>query len=210
MNGILRKSDFFIPGVLITLLMFPLVSLAEDNNGTEEDHNALRELKALYEKSVNTNNMELLRPVMADKFSVITFTGREFTDFGTFKTQWAKTREKMLGETGSFSVELIPQRSRIFGDTAITFGSSNNTMVTGDGDKFEFPVSWTAACRKIDGEWKIVRAHGSISPFDNPMLKSKVRSYILYTAVAGALAGLIAGWFIRGFISTRRLRKSKA
>ena len=183
------------------LLVFvsPCDLCAQDD--AEADHDALRKIRAVAEEAINNNELELLLPYLADDFSIVTYTDREFTDFDTFKTRWEKTREELL-QGGSYATDLQPQRSRILGDIAVARGNSANVLITGAGKRYEFPANWTAVLHKVDGEWKIVRAHSSLSPFDNPMLHDTVRGILLKAGgaalVGGIVIGGLAGWIVRG------------
>src|SRR5262249_36064896 len=79
--------------------------------GDEAEHAALRQFKALFEKAVNENNLELMKPHLHEPFSVVTYTDREFKDFEAFKARWQKTREELLGSGGRYSLTLDPDRS---------------------------------------------------------------------------------------------------
>jgi ketosteroid isomerase-like protein len=163
-----------------------------EGGGTEADHEALRNLKTVFENAINQNDMETIRPYLDDEFTVVTYTDREFTDFDAFKAQWVKTRKKLLGN-GSYYVELIPHRSTIYDDTAIARGDSKNLMITECGETYKFSAKWSAVCRKVDGEWKILRAHNSLDPFGNPILRRKVLKYGLILGVTAVAAGLALG-----------------
>ena len=169
------------------------------NEADHADHEALRALKAVFERAVRENQLELLKPYLDERFSIVSFTNREFSDFEAFKAQWQKTREQML-QGGTYVVELLPEHSLLYGEIALARGDSKNVLTTGAGKRFEFSSRWTVLCRKVGGEWKILRAHSSISPFDNPMLVAGVKKKVMQIAV-GALAvgvgvGGIAAWML--------------
>jgi ketosteroid isomerase-like protein len=178
---------------------------AEDE--AEADHQALRELKAVFEKAASENNLDLLKPYISENFSAVTYTDREFTDFEAFKARWQKTRDEIVGD-GSYKVTLLPERSEIYGDFAITRGDSDNVLVNGAGKEFRFTSHWTAVCRKMDGQWKIVRAHSSLDPFGNPMLVDGVRTKIWQTAGIAAVAGLLVGGVASYLVTRPRGRAS--
>jgi ketosteroid isomerase-like protein len=180
------------------------VPVFAQDDAEEAEHEALRGLKAVFEEAVNKNELDLLKPYLDKDFSVVTFTDREFTDFEKFKVRWQQTRDEML-KGGTYSIKLLPVRSQIIGDIAITKGDSENVMVTGCGEEFKFTAHWTAVCRKSDGKWKIVRGHNSLDPFGNPMLKAGVKKIVIKIAAGTAIAGLLAGLVI-GLLIGRRKR----
>jgi ketosteroid isomerase-like protein len=152
----------------------------------------LLELKREYERIVKDNDLDALRPYLDDQFSIVTFTDREFTDFEAFKARWNKTREEIL-KGGSYTLELMPERSRFIGDLAIARGNSKNVVVTGAGQRHEFQSHWTVICRKTAGQWKILRAHSSIDPFNNPVLRAGVKKVVIGVCAASLVVGLVLG-----------------
>ena len=170
------------------------VSSVAAQESDEADHQALRKLKAVFEEAASENNLDLLKPFVHEEFSAVTYTDREFVDFEAFKARWQKTRDEIVGN-GSYKVTLLPERSEIHGDFAIARGDSENILINQAGKEFRFTSHWTAVCRKVDGEWKIVRAHSSLDPFGNPMLVDGVWNKILQAAGAAALGGLV-GYFL--------------
>jgi ketosteroid isomerase-like protein len=178
-------------------------SLFAQDDPQEAEHEALRGIKAAFENAVNNNQMELIEPFLDKDFSVVTFTDREFSDFEKFKERWQKTRTEML-EGGTYSIKLVPDRSQIIGDIAITKGNSENVMINGNGQEFKFSAHWTAVCRKTDGKWRILRGHNSLDPFGNPMLKSGVKKMIIKTASVASVIGICIGLAIGTLIGRRK------
>lgn len=175
----------------------------------EADHAALREYKALFEKAASENQLDLLKPLLHEPFSVVTYTDREFTDFEAFKARWQKTRDEIVGN-GSYKVTLRPERSLIYGDMAIARGDSDNVLVTGAGNEYRFTSHWTAVFRKHDGQWKIVRVHSSLDPFGNPMIVGEVKRRMLQAGIAAAAGGLLIGGVLAYLLVRRGGRGSAA
>lgn len=196
-------------GLLVPITAFepPLYAFGPEED--EADHEALRQLKAVFEDAVNNNQLDLLKPYLHDPFSIVTYTDRNFTDFDVFKTEWQKRRDSLLAG-GSYTVELIPERSLLYGDIAITLGTSENVLVTGGGDVYRFPANWTAVCRKVDGAWKIVRTHSSMDPFGNPMILAGFRKTVIQYLIGGLVGGLVLGWISAKIFARLRSKRSAA
>jgi len=190
---------------LIAAIALPPASAQEADDA---DHQALRELKAVFEKAASENNLDLLKPHLHEPFSAVTYTDREFTDFEAFKARWQKTRDEVVGEGGSYKVTLKPQRSEIYSEWAITRGDSDNTLITGAGKDYHFTSHWTAVCRKVDGQWKIVRAHSSLDPFGNPMLVATVWQRVIQVGIGATIGGIILGALVTWFLPFKRGRKT--
>lgn len=86
----MQKSRFLSLIILFYLAFIPQTVFAEDD---EVDHDALRNIRDVYQEAANTNKLEILRPYLAPDFSVVTFTDTEFDDFEKFKAQWQTTRK---------------------------------------------------------------------------------------------------------------------
>jgi len=175
----------------------------------EADHAALREYKTLFEKAASENQLDLLKPMLHEPFSVVTYTDREFTDFETFKARWQKTRDQIVGN-GSYKVTLEPERSLIYGDLAIARGDSANVLVTAAGNEYHFTSHWTAVFRKQDGKWKVVRVHSSLDPFGNPMVVGEVKRRMMQAGVGAGVGGLLIGGILAFVLARRRGPSSSA
>jgi ketosteroid isomerase-like protein len=175
---------------------------ADPTQGNEADHAALREYKALFEKAASSGELDLLRPMLHQPFSVVTYTDREFTDFEAFKARWLKTRAEIVGD-GSYKVTLRPERSEIYGDMAIARGDSDNILVTAAGNEYRFTSRWTAVFRKQDGTWKVVRVHSSLDPFGNPIVLGEAKRRITQVGLAAGIGGLALGALAALFFARR-------
>lgn len=176
--------------------------LAEEER--HEDHEALRRLRDLFQDAAARNDLDLLKPHLAPDFSIVTFMDREFLDFDSFKAQWQKTRAALLGEEGSYRVQLNPEYSTLIDDIALCRGNSSNVLVNSEGQTFTFGAHWSVVCRKIDGQWKIVRGHNSLDPFRNPMLEHGVRKLVVRSSLAAFAGGAVAGAALLAVVRRRR------
>lgn len=178
------------------ILLQTAVLSAAGTDAEEADHEALRDLKRIFEEAVNQNQLDLLKPHLSEDFSAVTYTNREFTDFEAFKVQWQKTRETLL-RGGTYRVKLLPERSQLMGEFAIAKGNSENVLVTGGGNEYHFASYWTALCRKENDNWRILRAHSTLDPFGNPMLKAAVRRSTIKFVIGSLLVGFMIGWLVK-------------
>jgi ketosteroid isomerase-like protein len=201
-----RVAEAVATGLLSVLCVGLPAAMAADD-AAEADHDALRKLRAVVEQAINENRLELLKPHLAEGFSVVTYTDREFDDFDAFQKRWQQTREELLAG-GSYTTDLQPELSQLIGDIAITKGNSKNVLVTGSGNRHEFTARWTGVCEKIDGQWKIVRVHCSLDPFGNPLVRSGARQMVIRAGLIFAVLGLACGWVARMVLVRRRREPS--
>lgn len=162
----------------------------------DDDKQALRELRALYEKAVSEGDPQSLKPHLADDFTAVMVTAEEVTGHDGVLAYWEKVVE-FVGDGGSYRVSLDPDDSIIEGDIAITKGRALEQVTLKSGKSIEFTSLWTAVARKEEGTWKLVRIHAAIDPIGNPIIAYLNRAKGWLLGGGGLLLGLIAGLLIR-------------
>lgn len=172
----------------------------------EVEHEALRQLKALYERAIRDNDIGVLGPYFSNDLYGVMLTGRVVKNIDELKRYWTDIRT-LIGEGGTYTTTLKPERSVILGDVALARGSSDDVVVTSEKQEFRFSSYWTAVLRKQDGQWKVVQVQGTIDPIDNPFVREFNRRYtrrvIPVSVLGGVVLGLGAAWLLR-----RRGRRS--
>jgi hypothetical protein len=79
-----------------------------------------------------------------------------------------------------------------------------------DGDIFDFDTRWTAVMvRGDDGKWRLRAIHFGTNDLDNPVL-TKVRRTLTRYGVIGAIASLLVGLGLGGWIGRRRGHRAPA
>ncbi len=167
----------------------------------EEEREQLRGLQALFEKAVTDNNISCLKEHCDADFSYVSFSDINFSSFDEFETQWKKTREKMVGN-GKFSTKLNPEPALFIDNIAVCHGNSNNELTNSKGEQFNFTSNWTVVFKQDGDSWKILRAHNSLNPFSNPMLKKAVKD----TGIKLSLGMFILGGALGSLITFLLLR----
>jgi len=165
------------------------------------DREELRAIQKVFESSVENNAIEDIRSFVHPDFSFVSFTDKSFSSFDAFKSQWEITRKKMVG-AGSFSSQLNPEPTLFIDDIAISHGNANNTLIDAKGCRYDFTNQWTVVFKRLDGDWKVLRAHNSLDPFNNPMLvsgvKQKIVKYSVLAFIGGAVLCSISSYMILG------------
>ena len=156
----------------------------------ESEREKLRAIKSQFEEAVATNNMEVMREHAHTAFSFVSFTDRAFNDFDSFIARWQQTREEIVGQ-GNFSTTLLPEPTIFVGDIAIAYGNSDNRMHDRKGHHYQYPSHWTVVFQKDGEDWKVLRAHNSLDPFGNPMLRAGIKKAVLKYTALGFIAGIV-------------------
>lgn len=84
------------------------------------------------------------------------------------------------------------------GDTAIAYGTTNDSYVLARGLEFDLEGHWSTTLQKQDGQWVVVALHFSSNLFDNPLLNSANRLNRIF-GIAGFALGLLVMWIIGRF-----------
>jgi ketosteroid isomerase-like protein len=169
---------------LLLLLALPL-------SAQEEDKQALRDLKAVYEKAIATKDLELIKPHLASDFSAVMITADEVKDYDGIKAYWKKV-EEFIGEDGTYTVSIEPDDTIFQGDIAIAKGIAKEHVVR-KGKTIDLVTKWTAIARKEEGKWKLVRIHATIDPVNNPIISVLNKGKLWITGGVAGIAGFLIG-----------------
>ena len=182
--------------VLLVLFAFPLMA------DEEADHEALRQLRALYEKAVNEDKLDLLRPHVATPLYGVMITSKRVSSVDDMKQYWAAMK-KLMGPGSTYQVKVEPERSVFMGDFALARGTTADVVTTGNGKTYRFGTNWTAVLRRDNGVWKLVQVQGSMDPVNNEFVRTFMRDAMMKSAGAAGVLGLLIGVFA-GYLFARR------
>lgn len=179
---------------LLLLLALPLCA-------REEDKQALRDLKAVYEKAIATKDLELIKPHLASDFTAVMITADEVKDYDGIKAYWKKV-EDFIGKDGTYTVTIEPDETIFQGDIAIAKGIAKEHVVR-KGKTIGLVTKWTAIARKEEGKWKLVRIQATIDPVNNPIITALGKAKLWITGGVAAIAGLLTGLLWRRIASAK-------
>jgi hypothetical protein len=157
----------------------------------------IRELKPIYENAVSSNDIEKLRPYIAAGFHGILVTGAEARSFDDLLERNREIHD-LIGEGGSYDVELSYEPGTMFGNVAIASGAAEETVVTGSGKRFEFVSLWSANLVKEAGVWKLYRFQSTLNPVDNVFVHDTVKQTGLLVGGCALALGVLIGFALRG------------
>jgi ketosteroid isomerase-like protein len=157
----------------------------------EQDKEALRNLRGIYEKAVAERNLEPLKPFLADDFTAVMITSDAVSGYDGIVAYWKKV-EEFLGKDGTYQVTIDPDDTLFEGNIAIAKGRAKEHVVRG-GKSLDFTSQWTAVARKEGEAWKIVRIQATIDPIGNPMIATLQGYKSWLIGVAALLGGLVVG-----------------
>jgi ketosteroid isomerase-like protein len=178
-------------------------SLGSARADDEADHEALRKLRAVYEQAVKEDRVDLLAPHLDPEFTGVMLTGERVVGLDGMRAYWQKVKD-LMGPGGRYTVTVEPDLSTLLGDVALAKGATSDVVVTDRGE-YRFKSQWTAVCRRVGGEWKILRVQGSMDPVGNPFVKKFLAASALWSGGGGAGVGLALG-LVSGILIGRRRR----
>lgn len=172
-----------------------------DDWARTEDKQALRDLKAVYEKAIATKDLELIKPHLASDFTAVMITADEVKDYDGIKAYWKKV-EEFIGEDGTYTVSIEPDDTIFEGNIAIAKGIANEKVIR-KGKPIDLVTRWTAIARKEGEAWKLVRIHATIDPVNNPIISALGKAKLWITGAVSAIVGLIVGLLWRRIASAK-------
>lgn len=162
----------------------------------------------MYERAVNEDRLDLLKPYFATPFYGVMITSKRVSTLDEMKQYWTEMKN-LMGAGGSYHVDVIPDRSILMGDFALARGITHDIVTTSEGKTFRFVTNWTAVLHKEAGTWKVIQVQGSMDPIHNPFVMNAIRVVAIRIAVilalVGVLLGIVIGWFFG-----RRAQRSEA
>jgi ketosteroid isomerase-like protein len=175
-------------------LLTLLIALTLPVLATEQDKDALRNLKGIYEKAIATRDLSLLKPHLAADFTAVMITADEVKGFDGILSYWTKV-EDFLGKDGTYQVTIDPDDTIFEGNIAIAKGQAREHAVR-SGKVLDFTSKWTAIARKEGEAWKIVRLQASIDPVGNPIITALQGYKDWLIGLAALIGGVVVGRFL--------------
>ena len=168
-----------------------LIALCLPVRANEQDKDALRNLRGVYEKAIATRDLSLLKPHLAADFTAVMITADEVKGYDGILGYWKKV-EDFIGKDGIYQVTIDPDDTIYEGNIAIAKGRAKEHAVR-SGKTLDFTSQWTAIARKEGEVWKIVRIQASIDPVGNPII-AVLQGYKQWMiGLAALVGGLIIG-----------------
>jgi uncharacterized protein (TIGR02246 family) len=147
------RTTSLIPGSLALVML--LSGAAAQAAGAAADEQAVTAAEQQWLKSQQTNNVELLAPLLADKVVETITEGKVL--FG---------KDAVLADAKSAtwsSVEYTDLKVTVFGSTAIATGAFAGKGKTAAGNPLDVHVRFTDTWVKMaDGKWQCVASHDSL------------------------------------------------
>lgn len=161
----------------------------------EADHDALRKIKAVYEEAVKSDDLTKLLPHLGANLTAVTPTGEEVKGAqelqSYFKSIW-----NLIGKGGAYQVKVNVTNTDLYGDIAVSYGTTDEFVKTAEGKEYKFPMLWTAVARRDGDSWKAIRMHGSMNPLTNVFVTTQLNATKWIYGGGGLIVGLVVGFLL--------------
>lgn len=172
----------------------------------EADHEALRRLKTAYEEAVRNNRIDALAGHFHADFHGVMVTGRAVNSFADVQQYW-RDIHGLMGEGGSYTTTLNPERSVILGNVALARGTTDDVVKTSNGQEYRFTTLWTATLQRDGADWKIRSVQGTMDPIANPFVREFARRTVTRVSAGVGAASLVLGALMGAVWQRRRAKR---
>ena len=186
-------NRYFVTFALLITCRVIFAQVSNIDQARDADHAALRSLGAQCQEAINKGDLRPLASLVSPQATAVFATNDEVQGLDAMQSYYDSIR-KNLGKGSSYTVQLKPERSELFGDVALARGVSDETAILANGRAFNFATHWTAVLVKEDAVWKIHRLHVSMNPIDNPIVTWRLR-FRTWCLAAATIAGVILAYF---------------
>ena len=175
---------------LFAIIFLTIVSTTRAD--LESDRAALRVIKAAYEEACKAGDPAKLGPYLAKEVTGVMVTGEEVVGLDGIKAYWAKI-QSLMGPGGSYSTTVNVDTTEVFGDVAVSRGTTDDMVRVAGGKEVKFNSRWTSVCHRENGAWKIHRMQASLDPIQNVFIASRVIGAKLTFGIGGGVVGFFLG-----------------
>jgi ketosteroid isomerase-like protein len=186
----------------VGMVGFALADATGVNAAEDADHDALRKIKAVYEESMKSDDLSKLLPHLGGNMTAVTPTGEEVKGAqqlqSYFKSIW-----DLIGKGGTYQVKVNVTNTDLYGDIAVSYGTTDEFVKTAEGREYKFPMLWTAVARREESGWKAIRMHGSMNPLSNVFVTTRLNATKWIYGGGGLIVGLVVGFLLRMFWRSR-------
>lgn len=156
----------------------------------DADRAALRMIRTNYETAVNSGDLTKLKNDLSDGITGVMVTGEAVKGFDGLVNYW-KGIQNLIGPGGSYHVAVNVDKTDLFGDIAVSYGTTDETVRLSNGKELHFSTSWTSVCHRENGAWKIFRIQATLNPINNVFVSYLMTKMRLVYGVGGFAAGIV-------------------
>jgi ketosteroid isomerase-like protein len=162
----------------------------------DSDRAALHMIRTNYEDAVNSGDLSKIKNDLSKEVTGVMVTGKSVEGYDGLVSYWKEVQD-LIGPGGTYHVTVNVDKTDLFGDVAVSHGTTEEAVRLANGKELDFSAFWTAVCHKEDGAWKVVRMEATMNPIDNVFVSFQLKKAKLIYGIGGLVAGIILVLLIR-------------
>jgi ketosteroid isomerase-like protein len=168
----------------------------------DADRTALRMIRTNYVEAVNSGDLSKIKNDLSTNVTGVMVTGKAVEGYDELVSYW-KGIQDLIGTGGTYHVAVNVDKTDLFGDVAVSRGTTEEAVRLASGKELDFSAFWTAVCHKEDGTWKVVRMQATLNPIDNVFVTLQLKKAKLIYGIGGFIAGALLILVIRCLLCKR-------
>lgn len=169
----------------------------------EADRQALRQIRTNYMDAVNSGDLTKIKNNLATNVTGVMVTGKPVAGYDDLVAYW-KEIQALIGPGGSYHCAVNVDKTDLYGDIAVSRGTTDESVHLPNGTDLDFNGYWTAVCHKEGDTWKVVRMQATLDPVHNVFITLQLKRAQLTYGLVGFTIGIIAALFIRSILPRKR------
>jgi ketosteroid isomerase-like protein len=170
------------------------VTYADD----DADRAALRQIRTNYETAVNSGDLSKIKADLGAELTGVMVTGKPVAGYDGLVAYWREI-QNLIGTGGSYHVTVNVDKTDLFGDVAVSHGTTAESVRLASGKELDFGAYWTSVCHKEGENWKVVRVQATMDPIDNVFVSLQLTRAKLIYGGTGFIAGALLVLAVRSF-----------
>ena len=180
------KTNQIIIIVAAIFCCWNTIAHADDN----ADRTALRMIRTNYVEAVNSGDLSKIKNDLSKEVTGVMVTGKAVEGYDGLVSYWKEIQD-LIGTGGTYHVAVNVDKTDLFGDVAVSHGTTDEAVRLPNGKELDFSAFWTAVCHKEDGTWKVVRMQATMNPIDNVFVSLQLKKAKLIYGIGGLVAGIL-------------------
>ena len=172
--------------IAVGLYCLNTIAWADDN----ADHEALRMIRTNYENAADSGDLSKFKSDLSDQVTGVMVTGQAVTGYDGL-VSYRTGIQTLIGSSGSYHVTVSTDKTDLFGDVAVSRGTTGETVRLSNGKELSFSSLWTAICHKENGQWKVFRVQATLDPVHNVFVSLQLEKAKLTYGIVGFVSGII-------------------
>lgn len=154
----------------------------------DADRAALRMIRTNYEDAANFGDLSKIKSDLSDQVTGVMVTGQPVAGYDGLVSYWKGIKD-LIGPGGNYHVTVNTDKTDLFGDVAVSRGTTDESVRLGNGKDLNFSSYWTAVCHKENGKWRVFRMQATLNPVQNVFVSLQMNKVKMTYGLGGFVIG---------------------